>query len=243
MLKRKSSHAGSWYSDDPKLLQSQLTSLIQKNTTTTQLDSSSSSIKALIVPHAGYSYSANTASFSYSKLNQNTFIKTIFILGPSHHYYLQGCALTQCSEYETPLGNLTVDTDLIKELFETGQFEYMTLDTDENEHSIEMQLPFISFMLKKNLNFKIVPILVGNLTSKNTNILANIFSKYMVDTESMFLISSDFCHWGSRFRYTYGIDDELPIYESIENLDRKAMELIESLCPEKFNSYLKKTKN
>ena len=37
------------------------------------------------------------------------FSKRIFILGPSHHYYLQGCALSKCTEYETPVGNLPID--------------------------------------------------------------------------------------------------------------------------------------
>lgn len=37
--------------------------------------------------------------------------KRVFILGPSHHVYLDGCALSKCKEYETPIGNLPLDLD------------------------------------------------------------------------------------------------------------------------------------
>ena len=39
------------------------------------------------------------------------FSDTIFILGPSHHYRLGGCALTRTTEYETPLYNLIIDQE------------------------------------------------------------------------------------------------------------------------------------
>lgn len=35
----------------------------------------------------------------------------IFILGPSHHFYLDGCALSQCDDYATPVGSLPLDKD------------------------------------------------------------------------------------------------------------------------------------
>lgn len=90
------------------------------------------------------------------------FSKRVFILGPSHHVYLDGCALSKCTEYATPLGSLPLDrssmllffilpSDLtsnfffsaIEELKKTGKFSEMGLDTDEDEHSIEMHLPYV----------------------------------------------------------------------------------------------------
>lgn len=75
----------------------------------------------------------------------------MFVLGPSHHVYLDGCALSTCSDYTTPLGPLTLDhesklTELarillvanpltaIKELRDTGKFLEMALDVDQDEH-------------------------------------------------------------------------------------------------------------
>jgi len=59
-------------------------------------------------------------------------------------YFLQsGCALTKHAEYSTPLGDLTVDLDITKELSLTGEFDWMSEGVDEDEHSIEMHLPYI----------------------------------------------------------------------------------------------------
>jgi AmmeMemoRadiSam system protein B len=73
----------------------------------------------------------------------------VFLLGPSHHYYLSTCALSRCKTYETPLGALTLDLDTIAELDKTGQFDKMDKSADEEEHSLEMHLPYIFKMLSK----------------------------------------------------------------------------------------------
>src|SRR5216684_5059490 len=87
--------------------------------------------------------------------------KRVFILGPSHHVYLDGCALSKCTEYATPLGALPLDRpsmllclvsssgltsfffSAIEELKKTRKFSEMELGTDEGEHSIEMHLPYV----------------------------------------------------------------------------------------------------
>lgn len=86
------------------------------------------------------------------------FRKRVFVLGPSHHVYLTKCALSMMTAYETPLGNIALDTDgnilvivtrlVIKEIHSTGQFEWMKKSVDEAEHSIEMQLPYIEKMME-----------------------------------------------------------------------------------------------
>jgi AmmeMemoRadiSam system protein B len=90
-------------------------------------------------------------------------------LGPSHHVYLDGCALSKCTEYTTPLGALPLDRSsmlllltsityfffrshelfaAIEELKRTGKFSEMNLGTDEDEHSIEMHLPYVRKMFE-----------------------------------------------------------------------------------------------
>ena len=68
---------------------------------------------------------------------------------------------------------------------------------------------------------------------------------YFTDERTLFVISSDFCHWGERFQFTHKFDDftEGQIYKSIEKLDREGMAQIESQCLAKFQSYLDRTKN
>lgn len=75
--------------------------------------------------------------------------KRVFLLGPSHHHYLTKAALSKCTHYGTPLGNLTVDRETTAKLHETGQFEWMSQSVDEDEHSLEMHLPYIYKMLSR----------------------------------------------------------------------------------------------
>jgi predicted class III extradiol MEMO1 family dioxygenase len=75
--------------------------------------------------------------------------KRVFLLGPSHHFYLERAALTRCTHYGTPLGNLPIDAATAADLYKTGQFDWMSQDVDEDEHSLEMHLPYIYKMLSK----------------------------------------------------------------------------------------------
>jgi len=145
-------------------------------------------------------------------------------------------------EYETPLGNLTLDKQIMTELFATKAFGVMKRSVDEEEHSIEMQLPYIMKMLQ-GANFTIIPILVGSVSKEMEAMFGEILSKYLNDPSNFFVISSDFCHWGRRFSYTHYDQSNGPIWKSIEQLDREGMGAIESLQPEKFYSYQKRTKN
>lgn len=71
----------------------------------------------------------------------------VFLLGPSHHHYLTGAATTGCTKYRTPLGDLTVDTALVQEIQQKWRLETMSKSVDEDEHSLEMHLPYIYKML------------------------------------------------------------------------------------------------
>jgi hypothetical protein len=73
--------------------------------------------------------------------------KRIFLLGPSHHYHFTTCALSKCTTYQTPLGDLKLDLETITELQSSGKFMQMTRSQDEDEHSLEMHLPYIYKML------------------------------------------------------------------------------------------------
>ncbi|CAG8796399.1 9038_t:CDS:2, partial [Racocetra persica] len=210
-----------------------------------------------VIRHAGYSYSGQAAAFAYKCIDP-AFVKRVFILGPSHHVYLTKCAISQCTEYETPLGKLILDIEVINELRQTGHFEEMSLIVDEEEHSIEMHLPYVYKILESKIDsIKIVPIMVGSLSESKEQLYGKILSSYLSDPSNLFVVSSDFCHWGQRFSYTYYSDSvnttylsrksntplSIPIYKSIENLDREGMTIIEEMNHKEFHTYLSKTKN
>ncbi|KAL9363473.1 hypothetical protein Peur_046258 [Populus x canadensis] len=140
--------------------------------------------------------------------------------------------------YKTPIGDLPIDLEVIEELKATGKFELMDLQVDEHEHSMEMHLPYLAIRyLKGNFchveNFhmhpvKVVPILVGAVSADIEAMYGRLLAKYVDDPTNFFSVSSDFCHWGSRFHYTRYDKKFGSIHKSIEALDKMGMDIIET---------------
>jgi AmmeMemoRadiSam system protein B len=86
----------------------------------------------------------------------NRISKKVFLLGPSHHHYLTKAALSRCTHYATPIGDLVVDRETTAELHATGKFEWMSKSIDEDEHSLEMHLPYIYKALSKYVSANFV---------------------------------------------------------------------------------------
>lgn len=78
-----------------------------------------------------------------------SFRKRVFILGPSHHVRLSRCALSAAQYCRTPLYDLKVDQEVNAELEATGHFKWMDQKTDEDEHSIEMHLPYVAKVMEE----------------------------------------------------------------------------------------------
>lgn len=211
----------------------------------------------LVGPHAGYAYAGKTLAETYSSWD-TTGVKRLFILGPSHHVYFRGAQLTPFREYQTPLGNVPVDRLVVDDLHKTGIFEVMTKETDEDEHSFEMHMPFIYKMSEGSIS--IVPILLGQTNTSFDEGLATVLAPYFENPENAFAISTDFCHWGKRFQYTkYTTTPDVsdihslsssrhpapstPIFKSIEYLDRQGMKMASAGSYTKWNEYLDETDN
>jgi len=248
---RQAFHSGNWYTDDGPTLEADLTKWFQNVTAVEHADNKSipppiPGVRAIIAPHAGLHYSGPTAAYAYKCIDASR-IRRIFILGPSHHVYLPGCALTECKEYATPLGNIKVDREIVNNLLSTKKFTSMSKTMDEKEHSIEMHLPFIYHIMSKSKHdYKIVPILVGVLDSVLQRDYGKLLAPYYIDPSNLFVISSDFCHYGKRFSFnpfSKSGGDGKPIWQNIADLDNQAMDLIEAIDVNGFNKYLKQTKN
>ncbi|KAI9838744.1 MAG: hypothetical protein M1837_002342 [Sclerophora amabilis] len=274
MTSRTASHAGSWYSSSKSKLSSQLDDWLEQvpDSLAGVGEIPCSGARVIIAPHAGYAFSGPPAAWAYKSLDLSK-AKRIFLLGPSHHVYLSGCALSQCSTYDTPLGSLTIDHATIEELHRTGKFEKMSTQTDEEEHSLEMQLPYLYKVLSRAFPSNpasfppLIPILVGATTPTAERSYGSLLSPYLRDPSSIFIISSDFCHWGLRFGYTYYLphatvnttnpapssghslksSSRTPtspaIHESIAVLDKMAMTAVEAGRHEDFLKVLRETGN
>lgn len=230
---RRAKKAGSWYEGSPNVLDQQLADWLLRAG-----QAQFGPAKAIISPHAGYQHCGKVAAHAYKELGPET--TRIFILGPSHHVPINGVALSPASIYETPLGNLIIDKETYAELYATNLFEEMTLQTDEEEHSIELQLPFIvKTMSKFDKPYTIVPMVVGSVRPDKEAMYGKALSKYLAQPENAFIISSDFCHWGKSFAYQFYEKSWGKIYQSIEHLDKLGMKAIKDLKLDSFTSYFK----
>ncbi|TVU30242.1 hypothetical protein EJB05_21852, partial [Eragrostis curvula] len=198
-------------------------------------------VRAIIAPHAGYMHAGSYAAYAFGNIDPDS-ISRVFLLSPSHRYYTPRCALTKATVYSTPIGDLLVDREVTEELNSTGKFEYMELSVDEAEHGFEMLLPYLSKIFQGH-TVKLVPVLIGSLDSENETTYGQLLATYVDDPSNFFVVSTDFCHWGSKYKYTYYEEGHGAIHKSIEALDRIGMEIIEAVDPSAFTQYMQEYKN
>ena len=213
--------------------------------------------------HAGYQHSGRCAAWAYKSLDLSK-AKRVFILGPSHTYGFLSCAITTYDKWATPFGELTVDTEMLNEVQEAADMDEMPTFNDKQEHSMEMQAPYLYLRMKQTFDSpeefpKIVPILVGNLSGAEEERIGRVLAPYLKDPENACVISSDFCHWGHYFSYTpYSPDNNLgnivhlrgtvpakgpTILETIKLIDESAMDAVESGDHDAFLKSLEMTQN
>ena len=110
---RPATQANRFYEGDPQRLSEEVNSFLARH----KAGDSDQDVAALIVPHAGYYYSGNVAAKAYKQLNPERKYKRIFLLGPSHHAWLDGASVDgEADFYATPLGNVPVDKETAQAL-------------------------------------------------------------------------------------------------------------------------------
>jgi AmmeMemoRadiSam system protein B len=190
-------------------------------------------LRGIIVPHAGYTYSGPCASHAYAQLPKDA--KTFVILSTNHTGMGEQIAISEADQWETPLGSVNINKELIKKITEKCEFAKLDETGHRYEHSGEVQLPFLQFLYK---DFSIVPITISHTTPINQlKSLANTLSKLDV----VVIASSDFTHYGSSYGFTpfHGTDDE--IKKKIYSLDKGIISSIQDLDIESFISKASKS--
>lgn len=146
--------AGSFYPAEPLILAGQIDGYL-KQATPPKIDGD---IIALISPHAGYEYSGPVAAYGYKLISDRKF-DTVVIIGISHHLAFDGVSILEKGFYETPLGKVPIDAEFTKRLMKFKKdILYFEPRAFEEEHSMEVQIPFLQRSLK---DFKIVPLIMG----------------------------------------------------------------------------------
>jgi MEMO1 family protein len=145
--------------------------------------------KALIAPHAGYIYSGTVAAHAYDGLAPaRGIIKRVVLLGPVHHVPVRGLALPTADFFETPLGRMPVDKELLEKAEDLPQV-VRSGPAHAMEHSLEVHLPFLQKALG---GFSLVPFAVGSATTEE---VAEVLRRLWGGPETLVVVSTDLSHY------------------------------------------------
>jgi AmmeMemoRadiSam system protein B len=148
--------------------------------------------KALIVPHAGYVYSGPVAASGYARLQAyRDRYRRVILLGPCHRVPFRGMAVSGAAAFRTPVGDVPVDTAVVKNLIERldGQGVRIFDASHEHEHSLEVHLPFLQALLE---SFTLVPIVIGDAEAET---VAHALDILWGGPETLIVVSSDLSHY------------------------------------------------
>lgn len=178
--------------------------------------------QAIISPHAGYIFSGKVAAAAFNQIPENAVYKRVFVLASSHQYLFGGAAIYRSGNYKTPLGELQVDVDLAAKLIESDEIFHDYDEAHQNEHSLEVQLPFLQHKLKND--FLLVPIILGTNNQSDCKNIATALSPYFTP-ENLFVISTDFSHYPE---YNDAVDNDLRTAEAIcSNIPKNLLQVLE----------------
>ena len=210
--------AGSWYPGEPEILSRDVKRYLEN----AKKERVEGQIVALVSPHAGYTYSGQVASYAY-KLVEGMAFDSVVIVGPSHRYPFKGASLWAQGGFKTPLGVVPIDGELSKKLMEKRKEIRFIHEAHHQEHSLELQIPFLQTVLK---SFKLVPIVMEPYWSWETcQYLASAIAETVKGKKVLLIASSDLSHFHS--------------YDQAVKLDKVVLNHIERFDPEGLNRDLK----
>ena len=172
----------------------------------------------LLSPHAGYPYSGVTAATGY-KLLKTYPCKRIVILGPSHYVGFSGASVFPGGVWRTPLGEVYIDLEIAERLLEYRDLFWERPDLQDQEHSIEVQLPFLQYILGSE-NFTFVPVMLGDQSLAFVRELSEALTEALLpfSQETLLIASSDLYHGYS--------------WREAERMDQYTLSFVLNLDPE-----------
>lgn len=237
---RKPAVAGAFYPSQKKEIEQMLnvffkTANADENLSKLKISLKNRKIHGIIVPHAGWIYSGGVAAYAYELVRDKRY-KRIILLGPNHTVYIDRAVLDENQFWETPLGKVKLLKEKTQTLLKEKYLFIQTSGAHEREHDLEVQIPFLQYILKDNLNdnhflkdnkdnsqnFEILPIIIGDMEMKELERVADCLLKDYNDEETLFVISTDLSHYQPQ--------------ETAEKLDRDTIKIIETLDVEKADN-------
>ncbi|UCB52758.1 MAG: AmmeMemoRadiSam system protein B, partial [Candidatus Zixiibacteriota bacterium] len=218
---RKPAVAGQFYPGDAVTLTRQLSDFFKK----ARKEPVPGKIVALISPHAGYMYSGQVAAHSFKLLDGLEF-ETVVVISPCHVAYFPGASIYNGGSYETPLGQIPVDTSLAGAIADSDERIFLSTKGHDfaggrGEHSLEVELPFLQLVLGR---FKLVPVVMGDGDWATCEALGQALSTVLEGREALIVASTDLSHFHA--------------YDEAVRLDNVVLDHVNAFDPKELHSDL-----
>lgn len=211
---RPSPIAGKWYEGDPKLL----ARLVDEYLAEAKLPELEGEVIAVIAPHAGHTYSGAVAGYAFAALRGRT-PDLVAVVAPMHHPYFEPLLTSAHDAYATPLGNISVDQNALRELDSILEAELgigLAAIPHDPEHSLEIELPFLQRALSSE--WKLLPVMDRAREPRVSKLLGKALAQVLRNKNFVLVASTDLSHfYNQQTALTY---------------DRAMLKAIESFDPE-----------
>jgi MEMO1 family protein len=215
---REPAVAGSFYPDKPEILSRDVKRYLEN----VKKEKVEGEVIALVSPHAGYMYSGQVAAHAY-KLIEGKVFDSVVVIAPSHRFSFKGASLWDQGGFRTPLGVVPIDAELSKKLVEKRKEIRFIPEAHSQEHSLEIQIPFLQTVLK---SFKLIPIVMEPYWSwESCQWLASAIAETVRGKNVLLIASSDLSHFHS--------------YGEAVRLDKIVLDHIDRFDPEGLNRDLR----
>lgn len=186
---RKAAVAGTWYPGTAAPLASEVDGYL----TAADLHGPDlgGDLVALIAPHAGLMYSGPVAAHAYRLLRNRRFDVAVLV-GPSHFAGFDGVALYPFGGFDTPFGVARIDTECASAIAAASQVVQVLTPPHAREHSLEMQLPFLTRLAPAT---PIVPLLMGYQTAATASALGGALAVALRGRRALLIASTDLSHY------------------------------------------------
>jgi MEMO1 family protein len=184
---RPSPIAGTWYDSMPRSLAAKIDGYLDE----VELPEIKGQVLGVIVPHAGHKYSGRVAAHAFATLRGQT-PDLVVVLSPFHNFAPYQLIATSHQAYATPLGNLEVDTSALEELQSHLDVPITRIPNDQ-EHSLEIELPFLQRVFKNE--FKLLPIMIREQEEHTAKKLGEALAKTFKKKNAVFVASTDLSHF------------------------------------------------
>jgi MEMO1 family protein len=179
--------AGTWYPGEPASLRAE----VDRYLAAVAEVAVPGRLVALVSPHAGLRYSGPVAAHAYARLRGRRDL-TVVLVGPSHRAAFDGVSVWARGVFATPLGEIPIDEEVGAALLRAGTVAVDAPGPHRDEHSLEMQLPFLQHLVP---GLRLVPLLMGSQSRAEVDALAEVLVAGLRGRDALLVASSDLSHY------------------------------------------------